>query len=159
MTNRQVETLFCDDIRHEIGGKVSYIGVYAGSLLVPEFPVTLPKLCLSVRIMNPVNEPPRSLTLQVLKDDETLQEISLDEDQLIAALDGNGDLTDDQMKDRVMMMQMMLVFSPIKFDAPCSMRVRVQTNLGELRGVSLQISQAPTMTDPDFDSPGSPKPH
>jgi hypothetical protein len=28
--NRQVQTVFCDDIRHELGGKLSYIGVYSG---------------------------------------------------------------------------------------------------------------------------------
>src|SRR5215510_2198310 len=37
------DTIFCDDIRHENGGKTSYIGVYRGSLYIPaEFPITLP---------------------------------------------------------------------------------------------------------------------
>jgi hypothetical protein len=47
MIARHVETLFCDDIRHEVGGKLSYIGVYSGGLFVRAFPVTLPKLCLA----------------------------------------------------------------------------------------------------------------
>jgi hypothetical protein len=37
------DTIFCDDIRHENGGKTSYIGVYRGNLFtLAEFPITLP---------------------------------------------------------------------------------------------------------------------
>jgi hypothetical protein len=36
---RHLQTIFCDDIRHELGGKLSYIGVYSGRLIVPDFPV------------------------------------------------------------------------------------------------------------------------
>lgn len=42
-------TLFCDDIRYEVGGKVSYIGTYFGAMYVnAEFPLTLPKFALSI---------------------------------------------------------------------------------------------------------------
>jgi hypothetical protein len=41
--------VFCDDIRQEIGGKVSFIGIYQQSLISPApFPMTLPRLCVSV---------------------------------------------------------------------------------------------------------------
>jgi hypothetical protein len=37
-------TIFCDDIRHEVGGKVSYIGVYRERLYVHgSFPFVVPK--------------------------------------------------------------------------------------------------------------------
>jgi hypothetical protein len=38
--------LVCDDIRHEVGNKPSYMGVYTGDILVEVFPFTLQKLCL-----------------------------------------------------------------------------------------------------------------
>jgi hypothetical protein len=41
-------TIFCDDIRVEIGGKLTYVGVYTGPMLVPTFPFTLQKLALSI---------------------------------------------------------------------------------------------------------------
>jgi len=44
-------TIFCDDIRQEIGGKFSYIGVYSGFMFVPAFPITLPKLCLAISLL------------------------------------------------------------------------------------------------------------
>jgi hypothetical protein len=42
-------TIFCDDIRHEIGGKTSCIGIYSGTMYVHSaFPIILPKFCMSV---------------------------------------------------------------------------------------------------------------
>lgn len=141
---RHVETLFCDDIRHEVGGKLSYIGVYSGGLFVPAFPVTLPKLCLSVRIVTPANEPVRTLILRVLKDEESLQELTLDEDQLAAASDADEDATEKRVEERIQMTQFMLVFSPIQFDEPCTLKVRVQTETGELHGMALKVDQLPS---------------
>ncbi len=142
MIPRHVETLFCDDIRHEISGKLSYIGVYSGGLFVPTFPVTLPKLCLSVKIVTPAEELLRSLSLRVLKDEETLQEIALDEKQLAAASESAEEMTEEQKKERVHVAQFVLVFSPIQFEEPCILRIRVQTEDSELRGVSLKVNQA-----------------
>lgn len=143
MIPRHVEALFCDDIRHEIGGKLSYIGVYSGGLFVPVFPVTLPKLCLSVKVVTPADEPLRSLTLHVLKDEGILQEIAIDEGQLAAASDSAEDMTEEQRKERVQRAQFLLVFSPIQFDGPCTLKVRVQTEDGELCGMALKVDQLP----------------
>src|SRR5689334_2514785 len=49
-------TIFCDDIRQEIGNKESYIGVYAGAMLIHvAFPVTLQKFGFHVFIFEPVD--------------------------------------------------------------------------------------------------------
>lgn len=143
MITRHVETLFCDDIRHEVGGKTSYIGVYSGGLFVPAFPVTLSKLCLSVRIVTPGDEPLRVLSLCVMQDEETLQEVTLNEEQLAAASDLAEEMAEEQRKERVLMAQIALVFSPIRFIKACTLRVRVQTEDGELRGMALRVDEAP----------------
>ncbi len=142
MITRHVETLFCDDIRHEMGGKLSYIGVYSGSLFVQAFPVTLAKLCLSVKIVTPADQPLRSLKLRVLKNEDVLQEIVVDEEQLAAASDLTDDSTEEPGKERVHVTQFMLVFSPIEFDGPCIFRVLAQTEDGEYGGIALQVDQA-----------------
>jgi len=44
-------TIFCDDIRYELGGKISLVGCYGADIIIPgEFPFTLQKLCFSIRI-------------------------------------------------------------------------------------------------------------
>ena len=42
-------TIFCDDIRVEIGHKLTYVGAYGGRMLVhSSFPVAIAKLCLGI---------------------------------------------------------------------------------------------------------------
>ena len=46
--NRKLElvyTLFCDDVRLEVGNKLSYMGVFQ-TIVVPQLPVWLPKLAV-----------------------------------------------------------------------------------------------------------------
>jgi hypothetical protein len=45
-------SLFCDDIRAEVGGKISVMGVYQVDLILPgtiTFPTALPKFCILVK--------------------------------------------------------------------------------------------------------------
>lgn len=41
---------YCDDIRHELGNKISLIGIYGADLLVPEVPAIIPKLCIYAQL-------------------------------------------------------------------------------------------------------------
>jgi len=154
MIMRHVETMFCDDIRHELGGKLSFIGVYSSKLFVPAFPATLPKLCLLVKIVTSAEKPLRVLNLRVLRDEETLQEIALDEEQLAAALDSADEMTEEQRKTQAQMARFMLVFSPIQFHGPCTLGVRVQTEDGVLPGMALEVDQAPPPADAVPDQSG-----
>jgi hypothetical protein len=44
-------TIFCDDIRQEIAGKASYIGVYQDNLITnAPFPMALPKFGISITV-------------------------------------------------------------------------------------------------------------
>lgn len=44
-------TVFCDDIREEAGGKHSFMGVYAGNMIIHvPFPVTLPTFAMGVTV-------------------------------------------------------------------------------------------------------------
>ena len=38
-------TLLCDDIRQEMGGKTSLMGLYDHHIVVPQVPFVLPKVC------------------------------------------------------------------------------------------------------------------
>jgi hypothetical protein len=45
-------TIFCDDIRYEIGGKVSFIGSYSGTMILHDvFPAMLPMLAMGVTLL------------------------------------------------------------------------------------------------------------
>ncbi len=139
--DRQIQTVFCDDIRHELGGKLSYIGVYSGMLFVPTFPATLSKLCVAMTVLTPADRPFAKLTVRLLKDEDVLVEGTLDDAQLSAAVDLP---TEDAMaKDRILALQSIIVFSPFVLEGPCTLRVRAETEEGELRGLGLRVEQAP----------------
>jgi hypothetical protein len=63
---------FCDDVRVEIGFKTSIMGLYGGDLLVPANPTVLPKLCIVAFAVTSIEQPFRSLTVQVREGDRVL---------------------------------------------------------------------------------------
>jgi hypothetical protein len=75
--------IFCDDIREEIGGKVSYMGIYGDEMMISEpAPIMLPKFCIATRIRLPRTSPEARLKVVVLKDQdgETSELTSLEAD-------------------------------------------------------------------------------
>jgi len=42
-------TMLCDDIRQEVGGKTSLMGLYDHHIVVPQVPFVLPKVCFYTR--------------------------------------------------------------------------------------------------------------
>lgn len=40
--------IICDDIRQEIGNKMSFMGIYKSKIIIPQEPFTFPKLCFSI---------------------------------------------------------------------------------------------------------------
>lgn len=139
--NRHVETTWCDDIRQEVGEKYSAMGVYTGVLLVPTFPMALPKLCLMLRIITPAEQPLRSVTMRILKDDAVLVETSLNEGQLTIPEPFPEMIPDNG--ERVRILAMPFMFSPFNLDTPCTLRVRIQTEAEELKGLGLRVTYLP----------------
>jgi hypothetical protein len=49
-------TIFCDDIREEIGGKTTFVGAYDAVMVIhAAFPAALPKFGFHIRIYEPAN--------------------------------------------------------------------------------------------------------
>jgi len=141
MAQRQLETIYCDDIRHELGGKVSYIGVYNGQMWVQEFPIVLPKLCVAYKIVLPDGTPTDSLKIIIYRDDVVLFETELadlpDVKSLVAEKQAQG-------IEAVMAIQNGVIFSPLVIDAPCRIRINVKTSDGQVtKATALEIRQPP----------------
>ena len=50
-------SIFCDDIRQEISGKRTIIGMYATHLFVPHIPCTLPMLSIYITFRDEISSP------------------------------------------------------------------------------------------------------
>jgi hypothetical protein len=50
-------SIFCDDIRNEPGGKLSFVGCYNGVIFIAgQFPIVLPKLCVHTHVFSPASQ-------------------------------------------------------------------------------------------------------
>jgi len=77
---RYMHTLWCDDIRQEIGNKPSFMGVYDDGLVLPSLPFVLPRIAVYSWIVTPVNNPFKSLAIKASRDDGfSLLEMNIDD--------------------------------------------------------------------------------
>jgi hypothetical protein len=140
MTHRQVEVLYCDDIRQELSGKVSYIGSYGPEMWVQEFPATLPQFCVAVWINIPSDNATSGITVRFIRDEEIITESHADlpdPDNFPRSQESDGPPS-------FLGVQTAFILSPFVIDAPCTLRVRAITADGEeLKGVALKVRQTP----------------
>jgi hypothetical protein len=43
---KKISTILCDDIRQEMGNKISLMGIYGKEVIIPDIPFVFPKLCI-----------------------------------------------------------------------------------------------------------------
>ena len=135
--DRFVHAVFCDDIRQEMGGKVSLMGCYQGDLFVPFLPVALPKLCVFATISTPVGRPLKLLKVRVMQDETELVSLDVPADDMKQTILQAEDGVTRILANAVM------VFSPFAVAAPTAIRVMVDTEEGEIIGPRLRIKTMP----------------
>ena len=135
--DRFVHAVFCDDIRREVGDKMSLMGCYQGELFVPFLPIALAKLCIFVTISTPVKRPLKALTIRVDQGETPLATIEVVNEDLIRTVPPSGeDVT------RILA-NAGVVLSPFAITTPGEIRVVVITEDGELIGPRLRIKAMP----------------
>ncbi len=131
MIHRILQTIFCDDIRHETSGKLTLVGVYSDSLVVSTLPVTLPRLCLVARLLSPMNEAPSAVKLRIFRGEELLQEVVANE---IAQPTHRP--TDNT---QVQIVQFLVESPTFEVATPCVLRIHTEMDGGEIYGAPLNI--------------------
>lgn len=59
-------TIFCDDIRQEVGNKASYMGIYRNNIRISDnLPILLPKFCMAIHFCYPGGIPPAPIEIRV----------------------------------------------------------------------------------------------
>ena len=67
--HRWVQVIWCDDVRHEIGNKPSFMGVYTGDMQLPSLPIVLPKLAVHINVATPRDKLFKQLKIRLLRND------------------------------------------------------------------------------------------
>jgi hypothetical protein len=139
---RFVFVTYCDDVRQEIGNKLSLIGCYQSEMLLNTIPASIPKLCAVVHVATPFGHPFKKLDVKLTINGETLSGVEFGPNVLKAANEAATIAgTQDNMGVPFFRMQMtaILVVSPLIIVEPVLLRVFASTEEGELSGPSLRI--------------------
>lgn len=82
--HRWVQVIWCDDVRHEMGNKPSFMGVYVGDLIVQSLPITLPRLAANIELCTPRDRPFKSIKVRLTRNDsvESIASIEVPSDDL-----------------------------------------------------------------------------
>lgn len=144
--SRHLEVIYCDDIRNEVGNKLSYMGIYTHEMIIPNAPLLLPKLCIAVKVVTDINDPFESVTVRLvkIKDHEETELISTGLIHLpqVADLPGRDDDTTR------LSFEMQFMLSPFQIDEEAKLRVEATTEREEIRGSALRIRIIPPPASP-----------
>ncbi|MEW6292791.1 MAG: hypothetical protein AB1544_05735 [Pseudomonadota bacterium] len=135
---RHIEVIYCDDIREEVGNKLSYMGVYSGELHVQAAPVVLTKLSIAVKVVTDFADPFKELEVRVLKgedDSELLTTGPLPTPPNLEDIPGSGS--------KFMVAQMAFFLAPFQIDGETILKVKARTEREELVGMALRILVTP----------------
>ena len=139
-SDRLLTAIFCDDIRHEVGNKMSFMGCYQGELFVPSAPIALAKLCVYVTLITPIGRPVQSLLFKVLQEDD----MELARIELPAEALRNSNFVVEGSATRAGLNAAM-VFSPFVIEKSTILRVLAITEEGEVVGPRLLVKVQPQM--------------
>jgi hypothetical protein len=129
-------TVLCDDVRPEEGNKLSYMGIYRETLLVPAFPMTLPKLCFVMSVISPASEPlPQSLIFRLFRNEEILSEMSLE----MSTIKPPGASTPDDAEGMRRSFGTVLQLFPFQLTEACTLRARAYWGAEEIKGGSWPV--------------------
>lgn len=137
---KYVHVTYCDDIRQEVGGKITLVGIYSGQCLVPAIPYVLAKLCVVINIAATRKEPITSAIVTGAYAGIEVFNMSLDAEQIAQIMAPSYEARPDGEN---MMLMFMGVISPFHVHAIGKLTLKVVANGEEISCEGLDISTAP----------------
>lgn len=143
------ETIFCDDIREEVNGKISIIGIYSGTLIVYQpFPLHLAKFSLLTSYYERLGESSSPVELQVSipgdKPGEPSVKVNLPIDEVRKASPNQK----IRGEDILVTMKNKMIFTPLPLKEEGFIRVRAYRDDLEIRMGSIFVTYQAPATPP-----------
>lgn len=146
--------VFCDDIRTEIDGKSSLIGVYTNQMFVHgDFPVTLPKFAFSITFVQKkkIFDPNVGIRIFLPQDPDDAPSIQADmgehsEGAVLANIPRPNFPMPPESDQAVVALRANLIFAPLVIAQPGAIKVRIARRGDLVRLGGLYVSKAPQTT-------------
>ncbi|MDI4659532.1 MULTISPECIES: hypothetical protein [Cobetia] len=121
-------SIFCDDIRQEIGDKNTFVGSYSGELIAQRLPIVLPKLCVVVFCIYDTKQQDTdaSITIEILLGNEKIASAEYPLKEVYSENSDNGSNV----------IQANFIFTPVEINKPNILRAiiregdKVHENMG-----------------------------
>jgi hypothetical protein len=136
---RYAHAVFCDDIRQEVGGKITLVGIYAGQCLVPSIPCSLPKLCLVLNISATRAAPVQSVTVTGAFAGNEVLNMTLDKNHIAEIMDPSINARPDGKN---MMLVLMAIMAPFNVSTSGKLTITVTADGEDMFCEGLEISVA-----------------
>jgi hypothetical protein len=152
-------TIFCDDIRQEVGNKITYVGCYRSVLYVQGgFPLVLPKFGIAITYREPEEMKPEKVGLHIYLPGDpdgkpTIQGELVSEEMVKNVVEGKAPtlvaVLGDESKDlvRIREIQNTLMLSPLVISQPGTIRVRGRRGDEAVVLGALSIQPAPVVQE------------
>lgn len=141
--DRRIDVTFCDDVRQEVGNKLTLVGCYNVDMILDRLPIVLPKFCAHIRIWTPIERPFGSLNLRLKQDEDVLAEHSVPLEHLVFQ-------KPERLNDAThFTAAAVLCVSPFAIESPCKLRIEAVADGESLVTLPfrLRLRDAPTPKD------------
>lgn len=135
----------CDDIRFEIGNKVSLMGIYGGDVSMAHFPITIPKLCCVVTFVTPITKPPKRVTAKIVLGEAVIAEQTAGDQDLQMLAKAALDVS-KKTPERSFIMKFHFAISPFSVQEPSEMVVIVDSDDVEWTAAKFKIGIGPAIS-------------
>lgn len=140
---RLVLAQFFDDIRQEMGNKLSLIGCYVGGEMVfQKIPGALPELFTFVTAITPKDKPFEKLNIRATINGELMAEMCVAPEQLSP----NAHAPSSNPDASRLMATVVMSFAPFVVSKQCTLKIEAETEEGTFHAGSLFIREATVET-------------
>lgn len=133
---RYINAIFCEDIRHEVGNKHSFMGCFDKELILPSFPAFINKISIAVICSTPLDNIFKSLVVRVTLDDEIIGETEFPEDTLQKMVE---EVKAENYPNNLVGIKVFANFSPMLFERPSNLDVIAICETGKIVGPRLLV--------------------
>lgn len=137
ISDRFLFAQFCDDVRQELGNKLTLVGCYGPDIQVAKFPIALPKLCVFAKAITPANRPFTELALRIMNGDRPVAEIAASPAEL------GSPSAQPQEPSKWQIMTAVISMVPFVLERETILTVEADTEEGALSSVDIRVWRNP----------------
>lgn len=132
-------TIFCDDIRDEVDGKKTYVGVYYREMIFDApFPALVPQFAMAVTLLEPLNVPETPINIKIYVPGDTSDHTAIDFDLPLGRIDNAATANSDPLAEYAASLLAFKV-APLVIPREGHIRVRAHWNNEEIKLGSIRI--------------------